>query len=223
MTAVLDIGRPPAPAARPPEGSAVIPPPQRPDMQRELIARAAKARSTWARLARMQLSDQEIGRGRHVDHANAGVLRRILAEHDWPGVTLVGHDGSTAAFLIALHADTQPDVQRTAARLMYAAMQRRTASFRQWAHLHDRCLLNAGMPQLFGTQYRLGPDGPERQPVREPDALDARRADAGLPPAGEALHALRLRLAADPPAEFQRHDSDPPTISLTDTPRSELP
>ncbi|MFG3404110.1 DUF6624 domain-containing protein [Streptomyces sp. NPDC048142] len=209
MTAMLDLGRPPAPAERHPEGSAVIPPPQRPDMQRELMARAATARSTWARLARMQLSDQEIGRGRHVDHANAGVLRRIFAEHDWPGVPLVGHDGSTAAFLIALHADTQPDVQGSAARLMYAAVQRGNASLRQWARLHDRCLLNAGVPQLFGTQYRLGPGGPERQPVRDPDALDARRADAALPPADEALHVLRLRLAADPPAPVEEHDGPP--------------
>ncbi|MEU6839227.1 DUF6624 domain-containing protein [Streptomyces rubiginosohelvolus] len=218
MTAVLDIGRPPAPTSRLPEGSAVIPPPLRPDVQRELMARAAAASSTWGRLARMQLSEQEIGRGCHVDHANAGLLRRILGDHGWPGVPLVGHDGSTAAFLIALHADAQTDVQRSAGRLMYAAVQRGTASFRQWVHLHDRCLLNAGVPQLFGTQYRLGPGGPERQPVRDTDALDARRADAGLPSADEALHALRLRLAVDPPAEFRRHDGDPPTLDLTDTP-----
>lgn len=83
---------------------------------------------------------------------------------------------------------------------MYAAVQRGNASFSQWAHLHDRCLLNAGVPQLFGTQYRLGHDGPERQAVREQDALDARRADAGLPSADEALRALRLRLAVDTPA-----------------------
>lgn len=86
MTAVSTTGRPPAPAARLPEGSVVIPPPQRPDIQRELMARAAAASSTWARLARMRLSGQEIDRGHHTDHANAGVLRRILGEHDWPGV-----------------------------------------------------------------------------------------------------------------------------------------
>ncbi|MEU6632846.1 DUF6624 domain-containing protein [Streptomyces parvus] len=204
MTALLDLGRPPA--ARLPEGSAVLPPPQRPDVQRELVARVDAARPTWARLAHMQLSEQEIGRGRHVDHANANVLRRILGEHGWPDVPLVGHDGSTAAFRLALHADTQPDVQRSAARLMYTAVQRSAASFQQWARLHDRCLLNSGVPQLFGTQYRLGPDGPERQPVRDPGSLDARRADAGLPPAEEALHAFRLRLAADPP-----------TINLTES------
>ncbi|MCA1272388.1 hypothetical protein LCE32_20390 [Streptomyces sp. 7G] len=154
----------------------------------------------------LQLSEREIGRARHVDHANANVLRRNLGEHGWPDVPMVGDDGSTAAFRLALHADTQPDVQRSAARLMYTAVQRSAASFHQWARLHDRCLLNSGVPQHFGTQYRLGPEGPERQPVRDPDSLDARRADAGLPPADETLHAFRLRLAADPP-----------TINLTES------
>ncbi|MEU2146093.1 MULTISPECIES: helix-turn-helix domain-containing protein [Streptomyces albovinaceus subgroup] len=64
---------------------------------------------------------------------------------------------------------------------------------------------------------RSADGGPERQPVRDPDALDARRADVGLPLADEALHALRSRLAAGPPAPVEEHGG-PPIINLTDTP-----
>ncbi|MEU8543117.1 hypothetical protein AB0C52_24570 [Streptomyces sp. NPDC048717] len=51
----------------------------------------------------------------------------------------------------------------------------------------------------YGTQYRLGPDGPQLQRVSDPVGdLDARRAAVGLPPAGLALEKLRDRLAAAP-------------------------
>ncbi|MFD3890318.1 DUF6624 domain-containing protein [Streptomyces microflavus] len=213
MTALLDLDRPLPPAGSLPEGSAVIPPPQLPHVQRELIARATAASPRWQSLARMQLSDQEIGMGRHNDHANASVLRRIIGEYGWPGVPLVGEDGATAAWQIALHADTDAFVQRAAARAMYGATQRGTASIRQWAHLHDRCLLNAASPQLFGTQYLLGADGPERRPVRDLDTLDTRRAEVGLPPAVDALRDLRLRLAAAPRTSDQKNDGASTTNS----------
>lgn len=216
MTALLDLDRPLAPAGSLPERSAVLPPPQLPYMQRELIARATASGRRWQSLARMQLSEQEIGMGRHADHANARVLQRIIGEHGWPGVPLVGQDGATAAWQIALRADTDAFVQRAAARAMYAATQRGTASIQQWAHLHDRCLLNAELPQLFGTQYLRGADGLELEPVRDPDTLDTRRAEVGLPPVADALRDLRLRLAAAPRTPDQKNDGTS-TSSFTDS------
>ncbi|MFF6833392.1 DUF6624 domain-containing protein [Streptomyces sp. NPDC012438] len=173
--------------------------PMHPYLARELVARAKEADEHWARLARIQPADQQIGAARHIDHANAGFLARAVADYGWPGVPLVGEEGARAAWRLALRADTRADVQRLASRLMYDAVDRGTASLRQWAHLYDRCLVNANLPQLYGTQHRLGPDGPQRQAVSEPAGdLDARRAAVGLPPAGLALRRLRVRLAADP-------------------------
>ncbi|MFC9734191.1 DUF6624 domain-containing protein [Streptomyces roseolus] len=173
--------------------------PMHPYLARELVARAKEADEHWARLARMQPADQQIGAARHIDHGNAAVLARAVADYGWPGVPLVGEEGARAAWRLALRADTWADVQRLASRLMYDAVGRGTASLWQWAHLYDRCLVNADLPQLYGTQYRLGPDGPELQRVSEPAGdLDARRAAVGLPTAGLALGRLRDRLAADP-------------------------
>ncbi|MFE5842036.1 DUF6624 domain-containing protein [Streptomyces niveus] len=177
--------------------------PRRPDIARELIDRAAKAREHWDRLARTQLSAELAGMGRHADYANACVLKRIVADHGWPDVALVGEDGARAAWQIALHtdADMQRDVQQLFCRALHEAAQRGTASIQQWAHLNDRCLLNNGHLQLYGTQYRLGPEGPERQPVLDPATLDERRAELGLPPAANSLRRVRARLSGEPRAD----------------------
>ncbi|WP_323179560.1 DUF6624 domain-containing protein [Streptomyces sp. NBC_00654] len=172
--------------------------PLRPDLADDLIARYEQATERWARLVRNQLDAIHIGQSRHADHANAAVLKRILADHDWPGLQLVGPDAAQAAWRIALHADHAPDFQRTAAQLLDRAVQADDAPVQQWAHLHDRALVNSGQAQEFGTQYRTGPGGLEPYPVREPALLDDRRASVGLQPAATALHALRQRLASAP-------------------------
>ncbi|MFJ5938605.1 DUF6624 domain-containing protein [Streptomyces sp. NPDC093071] len=169
---------------------------RRPDIAQELIVRAARADEHWSRLVRGQLSSTEIGRGRRADFANAEVLRQITDAHGWPGWTLAGEAGASAAWRIALRADNQPPYQRHAERLMYRAVQLGEVPLRHWAHLHDRCDLQRGAAQVYGTQYRNGPSGPERGPVCDPNALDARRAEVGLPPATTALEDLRRRLAA---------------------------
>ncbi|WP_435970218.1 DUF6624 domain-containing protein [Streptomyces sp. Qhu_M48] len=168
------------------------------DLARELIARAANADAYWTRLVRGQLTDGEVGRGRLTDYTNGDYLRRITDTHGWPGRGLVGDEGASAAWRIALRADNQPPFQRHAERLMYRAVQLGEASVRQWAHLYDRIRLQYGAAQEFGTQYRNGPKGLEREPVNDAANLDLRRREAGLPPAEESLERLRRRLSSEP-------------------------
>ncbi|MFJ9434892.1 DUF6624 domain-containing protein [Streptomyces sp. NPDC101490] len=185
-------------------------------LARELIASATRSDEQWARLSRTHPADQQVGASRHIDHTNAELLRRRIADYGWPDVPLVGEGGATAAWRIALRADTHPDFQRLASRLMQQAVERGTASQTLWAHLYDRSLLNSGHPQYYGTQYRLGPDGPRMQPVADPDTeLDARRAAVNLPPAALALQRLRERLAADPVTGSEPY-ADTPGAELAD-------
>ncbi|MEV5358164.1 hypothetical protein [Streptomyces sp. NPDC052693] len=58
--------------------------PQRPDLARELIARAQASATHRTQRVRNQLDAVQLGQGRHADHANTKVLRRTLAEHNWP-------------------------------------------------------------------------------------------------------------------------------------------
>ncbi|WP_432114711.1 DUF6624 domain-containing protein [Streptomyces sp. S1] len=174
--------------------------PLRPHLARELITRTTKADEHWALLVRKRLFDQQVGVGRHIDHVNAGYLERVLQDYGWPDMPLVGEDGARAAWRIALRADIRPGFQQFASRAMHGAVERGTASQRQWAHLYDRCLLGSGRPQYYGTQYSLtGSGGPKMLAVLgSTDDLDARRAAVGLPPFRLAAQRLRDRLAAEP-------------------------
>ncbi|MFD7407991.1 DUF6624 domain-containing protein [Streptomyces sp. NPDC059866] len=188
--------------------------PQRPDIARDLISRAERARDYHSRLARGLLSQSEIDMGRHHDHANAQVLRRIVGEHGWPGRSLVGEDGAEAAWQLALQADHLADFQRLALRMLATAVERGEAPIQQWAHLHDRCAVNAGQPQLYGTQHRRGPTGVDTLLTQDPEHLDARRASVGLPPHASAHEALRHRHGREPETEQSGRDDDPAQLAL---------
>ncbi|MFE7129345.1 DUF6624 domain-containing protein [Streptomyces sp. NPDC057638] len=177
---------------------------ERPDLAGNLLRRVADARQHRHRLLRAQLPDAELGRARHFDIAAANVLRRIVAEYGWPTRALVGEAAVWAAWEIVLHADPMADFQRLALRLLVTAVEQGEATVGQWAHLHDRCAINAGSRQTFGTQYRLELHGPELVPVDAPGDLDSRRATVGLRPHGEALADLRRRLGWPPPEEPRR-------------------
>ncbi|MGW4289592.1 DUF6624 domain-containing protein [Streptomyces sp. NPDC004673] len=163
----------------------------------------------WTKREKDQLDGVRLWTGRHDDYANGSILRRVIAEHGWPGHRLVGPDAAHAAWQLAMHADDLLDLQVVAARLMRRAADRGDAPLRDWAHLHDRALLGCRGHQDFGTQYWLGPTGPQPCPVHEPDGLDSRRADVGLPPAADALAAVRARLTSIPTSDMTA------TIALT--------
>ncbi|MBP0456141.1 DUF6624 domain-containing protein [Streptomyces montanisoli] len=171
--------------------------PQRPDLARELIARAAQSATHRARRVRNQLDAVQFGQARHADHANTKVLRRILAEHDWPGHCLVGSTAARAAWSIALHSNDDPAFQRAATILLQRAVKAGDAPIQHWAHLHDRTLINHGNDQEYGTQFLLHEGGVELCPLRAPESLDERRASVGLPPIAAALKTVRCRYAQD--------------------------
>lgn len=182
--------------------------PLRPDLARELIARATQSAARRAKRVRNQLDAVQLGQDRHADHADTKVLRRILAEHDWPGHRLVGPEAARAAWSLALHADDEADFQRAATTLLERAVQVGDAHIQHWAHLYDRALVNSGRPQEFGTQLALNATGVELCPLRAPDSLDQRRASVGLSPIATALETVRRRFAPD------RHAGDSSTVVL---------
>ncbi|MFD3511955.1 DUF6624 domain-containing protein [Streptomyces sp. NPDC058657] len=180
----------------------MTPPPVRRDIARDLVDRANASMQYRSRLVRGLLTSEEEEMGALQERANAVVLRRLLHQHGWPGHTLVGEAGATAAWRLALHAEREPDLQHMALRMLTTATEHREATIQQWAHLHDRCNVTAGHPQLYGTQHRFRADGSlELLPVSSPDTLDVRRRSVGLPPVTEVHDALRLRYAP-------RHDGD---------------
>ena len=125
-----------------------------------------------------------------VDAENLPWLKRVVAEHGWPGKSLVGADGAFAAWLLVQHADRDPAFQRQCLELITAAADLGEATRAQLAYLTDRVLLAEGQPQVYGTQA-IGRDGRfAARKLRDPDGVDERRASAGLEPLAAYLASM---------------------------------
>jgi hypothetical protein len=126
--------------------------------------------------------------------ARTARLEEILAEHGWPGFDLVGEDGSTAAWVIAQHADTDVELQERALELLRAAVAGGQASPGDLAYLEDRVAVKHGEDQLYGTQISCdagtGPPVPQT-PIADEATVDERRAEAGLPPLADYLEEMQ--------------------------------
>ncbi|MFE3501157.1 DUF6624 domain-containing protein [Kitasatospora sp. NPDC059160] len=131
-------------------------------------------------------AEQLVWRRLTAQHADR--LSEIMDAHGWPTAELVGEDAARAAWLIAQHADRQLDVQRRALRLMEQTVADGTASPRDLAFLRDRTLVNEGRKQIYGTQIAGVKDGsPTPWPCEEPERMDERRAEVGIPPFAEYI------------------------------------
>jgi hypothetical protein len=127
-----------------------------------------------------------ITEGRAIDLENRQWLKKIVAQHGWPGRTLVGRDGAQAAFLLAQHADHDLALQKTCLELMQKAPVGEVDR-QNMAYLTDRVRLAEGRGQLYGTQIETVEGRWQPRKVDEPEKLDERRKSAGLPPIAEYL------------------------------------
>lgn len=131
------------------------------------------------------------------DSINAVKLREIIDRFGWPTRTMVGARGASAAFLVAQH---NASLQPLALRLM-RALPATEVQQSELAMLEDRVLVAEGKPQKYGTQFT--PDGSAFFPVDSLSRLEARRAEAGLPPMPVYLCMIRGFTGREvrPPAE----------------------
>jgi uncharacterized protein DUF6624 len=111
-------------------------------------------------------------------------LAEILDEYGWPTFELVGEDGSTAAWVIAQHADLDPELQQRALELLRPAAEDGQASRGDLAYLEDRVAVAAAEDQQYGTQMRCTEDGTPvpATPIADEATVDERRSAAGLSP-----------------------------------------
>lgn len=109
------------------------------------------------------------------DAVDSAELLRIMDRFGWPGRSLVGPDGASAAWLLAEHIG---GLQHEALRRM-RALPAGEISPTDLAMLEDRVLVSDGQPQRYGTQLTWAN---EFRPIEDIAGLDERRAEAGLPP-----------------------------------------
>lgn len=167
-------------------------------LRAELLAMEEHDQTVRAELA----ADGSLFQGYHprmaaVHDANAARLREIVREHGWPTPALVGQDGAKAAFRVAQHSINHPDLMRECRTLIDAARDGDALLREQFAYIDDRIRAFEGLPQRFGTQWRAGPYGLEPYPVDDPEAVDGRRRELGLPTLAE----MRRESSERPSAE----------------------
>jgi hypothetical protein len=135
---------------------------------------------------------------RAVHDRNAARLTEIIEQHGWPGRSLVGEDGSWAAWLIVQHAIAHPELQRRGLLLLQEAAARGEVPTAEVALLHDRICFFEGGPQRYGTQYDWT-EGGELAPwtIEDEAGVDERRRAVGLPPLAENTRRIRENSARD--------------------------
>ena len=129
-----------------------------------------------------RVPDELAAEWERVDSANTRWLGSLLAARGWPGQTLVGAEGAQAAWLLAQHADRDPELQQAFLSALREAVAAGEASPAHLAYLEDRVRVNAERPQLYGTQFTREGGELAPHPIEDPERLDERRAEVGLEP-----------------------------------------
>ncbi len=116
-----------------------------------------------------------------IDKDNTEYLRKLVEQEGWPSISLVGEEASQAAWLIAQHADHDPEFQSRCLEFM-KALPDNEVNPANLAYLEDRVRVSKGYPQLYGTQFYEGGDFFGPRPIEDIDELDNRRRAVGLKP-----------------------------------------
>lgn len=131
-----------------------------------------------------------------LDAANTALLRELLTRYDWIDSQRFGNRIASHAWLIAQHADADPQFQLEVLGRMEPYLARGGVRQRDYAYLYDRVAVNTGGLQRYGTQPmgECNPDGSlSPRPLEDPDDVDARRAALGMEPMSEAMAEMASR------------------------------
>jgi hypothetical protein len=153
-------------------------------LSEELLAMAGNDRRVRHELETAgELGDGYHPRMRAVHQANSARLREIIAEHGWPGRSLVGEDGAEAAWFIVQHSIGEPEFMRSAVALLEQSAAQRESPVWHLAYLTDRIAFYEGRPQRYGTQWDVDDDGTHViWELESPERVDELRQEVGLPP-----------------------------------------
>lgn len=155
----------------------------------ELVAMRSPELARYRRAAPPESRDPALhAHIQRIDAAHVARLKAIVHAHGWPTFERVGERAASAAVLTAQYAGHDPDFLEDAIERMTPLARTGEVSAPYVALLTDRLRVYKGQKQVFGTQVRvtLDPYGlpivNPTTPIEDPDRLDHRRAEFGLPP-----------------------------------------
>ena len=120
------------------------------------------------------------------DRRNASRVAEIIDEYGWLSPDDIGEDANENLFLCIQHAQDSL-IQNRYLPILQQAVHEGAAEGWQYAFLADRCLMNRGERQIYGTQ-RISKDGIDYLvPLQDAERVDSLRAGLGLEPLQEYM------------------------------------
>lgn len=116
------------------------------------------------------------------DSINLIEVEKILDKKGWLGKNVIGRQGNSTLFLVIQHADIETQLKYLP--MMRDAVKKGNASPGSLALLEDRTALRQGKRQIYGSQIHSDKETGEKYvaPLVDPENIDKRRAEVGLPP-----------------------------------------
>ncbi len=121
-------------------------------------------------------------------------IKEIISEHGWPGIDMVGKNGSEAAWLITQHAVLDTNFMESCVPLLKEAVEKKQAESHRFAFLQDRVLIMSGQQQIYGTQFDVDSNGKIfPMPIKDPTNVDNLRREIGLESLSERKKLMQKR------------------------------
>jgi hypothetical protein len=152
-----------------------------PALRRELLDLAQKDQRTRA--------SDDTGAMQARAHDNLVRMKEVVAKYGWPSRKVVGTDGANAAWSLVQHADADVDFQKECLEKMEPLVKSGDVAAKDYAFLFDRVAVGQGRKQRYGTQL----DGDDFAPIEDPQNVDARRKEMGLPSLAEYRELIRAQ------------------------------
>lgn len=131
------------------------------------------------------------------DSINLIKVKAILDTYGWLGADVIGSTGNSTLFLVIQHSNLP--TQEKYLPLMREAVKKGKAFGGNLALLEDRVALGQGKRQIYGSQISRNPDTKMHyvRPLEDPENVDKRRAEVGLPPLAEYVARWQIQWDAE--------------------------
>ncbi|MCY1483635.1 hypothetical protein D3C87_61990 [compost metagenome] len=115
------------------------------------------------------------------DSLNLIQVEAIINKHGWLGSDKIGSQANTTLFMVIQHAELPAQIKYLP--MMREAVKKGNARASSLALLEDRVALKQGKKQIYGSQISWNMKTNEGfvAPLEDPDNVDLRRAEVGLP------------------------------------------
>lgn len=181
------------------------------ELRRQLLEMVEKDQRVRAELAATaELFQGYAPKMAEVHRHNAQELEAMIEQYGWLGKSLVGEDGTNAAWLILQHSIGHPKLQRRCLPILQEAVERGEADPAHAAYLEDRIRFFERRPQRYGTHFDWDENG-QMSPylLEDPDRVDEYRRAVGLPSLADGIEEARKNTGEEPrPSDLTKREDE---------------